>query len=100
MAGNASEGLIATISTTSGKLFNANPGRTYLSITNTHASAKLYVRFGDTAATAALGIYIAPGTTFTLGDNTTRAVAGNAVQCIADGSCTIYAYEHSGNLVA
>lgn len=101
MAGRVKEALIATVdSGASAQAFAANAGRRYLSITNTHATQTLYVRFSTSAASAAVGIAIAAGVTKSWGDNTNKAVPGSAVQVIGSGAATtFYGYEHAGDLV-
>jgi hypothetical protein len=77
----------------------ANPGRTFLSITNTHATQDLFVRFGTSAASATAGRKIAAGATVTWGDNNNRAVPGSEVHVFGSGGgTTFYAYEHDGEL--
>lgn len=101
MAGKVSEGLISTIGSADGTLFAANPGRTFLSITNTHASQVLTVRFGTGAATATLGVTIAAGVTKQWGDNNTRSVPGSEIHVFGSGSATtLYGFQHDGNLMA
>lgn len=48
-----------TVTSASGSLLAANPGRQYLLIQNQHATASIYLKFGAAATTA--GIKIPPG---------------------------------------
>lgn len=99
-AGKVKEGLIFTIGGTAASLLAANPGRTYLSITNTHATQDLFVRFSSSDPTTALGLKIPAGTTRTWGDNLNAAVPASEVRVIGSGAgTTLYAFEHDGNQV-
>lgn len=91
------EGLVATIGTTSGTLFNTNRGRLGLEITNTHASQIIYVRIGTEVATATDGIPITAGATLAWPRTSGGPVPGGPIQVIGSGAATtLYAIEHSG----
>lgn len=86
-----------SVDTTSTSLFAANGSRQGLTITNTHASQSLYVRFGSSAATAAKGIKIAAGATLSYPLVAGGWVPASAIQVIGSGSSTtLYAAEATG----
>lgn len=98
---NTSEGLVSAGGATDAKLFNSNPGRTYLAIFNNHATQDLWIRFGTGAAAVGTGFKIAAGANKEFPAEGGLCVPADEVHVIGSGAgTTMYAVEGLGRKIA